>query len=85
MPRLMSLGVVLVVFIGVAALDTSRSATAQEDVDKPAEAKGESVFTDATPTLLASGVVPAYPALPAALALQQVVIAARRPHHHPGR
>src|SRR3954447_16191604 len=37
--------------------------------------KGESVFTDATPERLAIGTIPSFPSLPAALALQQVVIA----------
>ena len=36
---------------------------------------GESVFTGATPVLLAAGAVPAYPPLPAEIALQRVRLA----------
>ena len=73
MRRLTSLIAVGLVLLGVAALGASRSATVQ--ADQIELIVGESVFADATPTLLALGVVPAYPALPAALALQRVVIA----------
>jgi hypothetical protein len=38
-------------------------------------AEGESVFTDATPVDLGSGLIPAYPPLPAAIGLQRLTIA----------
>jgi len=69
----MSLGAVVVVLLGVAALGASRSATAQDDYARQKE--GESVFTNATPTLLAVGTLPSALPQPAELALQRVVIA----------
>jgi hypothetical protein len=73
---------VTVVFLlsGVVVLGATFAARAQSDVVErghpiPNHGEGESVFTNATPELLGDGLVPAYPSLPAALALQRVHIA----------
>src|SRR5688572_8140216 len=80
MRRLASLGVVLVLLSGVVALGATVAARAQSDVVErghpiPNQGEGESVFTNATPELLAVGLLPSYPSPPAALALQRVRIA----------
>jgi mannose-6-phosphate isomerase-like protein (cupin superfamily) len=62
-------GVIVLLLSGVVALAT-HSATAQEMMKR-----GESVFTDATPVDLGSGLIPAYPSLPAAIGLQRLTIA----------
>jgi hypothetical protein len=79
MRRLMSLGVVLVLLSGVVALGATFGARAQSDVVErghpiPNQGEGESVFTNATPELLAAGMIPSS-SPPAALALQRVHIA----------
>lgn len=51
-------------------LATVRAASLEE-----ARARGERVFAGATPELLAAGAVPAYPPLPAEIALQRVRLA----------
>jgi hypothetical protein len=76
----MSLGVVLVLLSGVVALGATFTAGAQSDVVErghpiPNQGEGESVFTNATPDLLAVGLLPFSPPQPAALALQRVRIA----------
>ena len=80
MRRLMSLGVVLVLLSGVVALGATFAARAgSETSDRghpiPNHGEGESVFTNATPELLAAGLLPSAPPQPAALALQRVHIA----------
>ncbi len=62
--------VISVVLLGVVALASTNSATAEE-----VALRGESVFTDATSEVLAVGTVPAFPSSPAELALQRVRIA----------
>ena len=66
--RSVPVGVIVLLLCGVVAL-AARSATAQQEM------KGESVFTGATPTALGSGLIPAYPPLPAAIGLQRLTIA----------
>ena len=61
--------------IGGVALAQLPDAAAEQTVPAEEEAKGESVFTGATPTLLAHGIIPAMPAAPAGIALQRVHIA----------
>jgi hypothetical protein len=68
--RFVPVGVILLLLSGMVALAV-RSAAAQDVYYK----QGESAFTDATPIDLGSGLIPAYPALPAAIGLQRVVIA----------
>ena len=63
--------VVVLVLSGAVALAVF-SASAQRAIDAE---KGESVFTDATPVDLGSGLIPAYPPLPAAIGLQRLTIA----------
>jgi quercetin dioxygenase-like cupin family protein len=80
MRRLMSLGVVLVLLSGVVALGATVVARAQSDVVErghpiPNQGDGESVFTNATPELLAASTVLSSLPQPAALALQRVRIA----------
>jgi hypothetical protein len=80
MRRLTSLVVILVVLSGAVALGATFAARAQSDVVErghpiPNHGEGESVFTDATPELLAGGVMPSFPPQPAAIALQRVRIA----------
>lgn len=58
----------LLVF-GLLVLGVGSAVHAQEAL------RGESVFTDATPTDLGSGAIPAFPATPANLGLQRVHIA----------
>ena len=65
--------VVLVLLLGLAVLGAGFPARAQEPYE--AMKAGESVFAGATPTDLGSGAVPAFPALPAAIGLQRVVVA----------
>jgi hypothetical protein len=67
--RFVPIVVVLLLLSGVVAL-AAFSAAAQSY-----EKAGESVFTDATPIDLGSGLIPASPSLPAAIGLQRVVIA----------
>ena len=67
--RFVPVGVIVLLLSGVVAL-TARSTTAQALVKKA----GESVFTDATPVDLGSGLIPAYPSLPAAIGLQRLTI-----------
>ena len=79
MRNLMSLGVVLVLLSGVVALGATFGARAQSDVVErghpiPNQGEGESVFTNATPELLAADLIPSS-SPPAALALQRVHIA----------
>jgi hypothetical protein len=78
--RLMPLAVVLVLLSGVVALGATFAARAQSETFPsghpiPDQGEGESVFTNATPELLAAGVLPAAPPPPAALALQRLTIA----------
>lgn len=61
----------IVLVLAVLVLGVGGAALAHEDYMK----MGESVFTDATPTLLADGAVPAWPVEAAGLALQRVNIA----------
>jgi hypothetical protein len=72
MLRRYSLFVVAVLMLGGVVAVTVRAATAQSYEEVKA---GESVFTDATPIDLGSGLIPASPSLPAAIGLQRVVIA----------
>jgi quercetin dioxygenase-like cupin family protein len=76
----MSLGLVLVLLSGVVALGATVTARAQSDVVErghpiPNHGEGESVFTNATPELLAASTVLSSLPQPAALALQRVRIA----------
>src|SRR5687768_1241590 len=78
--RLISLAVVLVLLSGVVALGAAFAARAQSETFPsghpiPDQGEGESVFTNATPELLAGSVLPAAPPQPAALALQRLTIA----------
>ncbi|MDQ3695490.1 MAG: hypothetical protein M3464_17990 [Chloroflexota bacterium] len=80
MRRLLFLGVVLVLLSGVVALGATFAARAQSETFPsghpiPDQGEGESVFTNATPELLAAGPLPSAPPRPAALALQRVTIA----------
>jgi hypothetical protein len=59
----------IVVFLAVLSLGFGGTTRAQD-----AMKMGESVFTDATPTLLADGAVAAFPSEPAGIALQRVHI-----------
>lgn len=61
----------IILVLAILVLGVGRAALAQEDYMK----MGESVFTDATPTLLADGPVSAFPSDPAGVALQRVHIA----------
>ena len=63
--------ILIVAFLAFIALGIGSVVRAQDDVMK----MGESVFTDATPTLLADGVVAAWPTEAAGIALQRVHIA----------
>jgi len=80
MRRFVPFVTVVVLLSGVVVLGATFAARAQSDVVErghpiPNHGEGESVFTNATPELLADGLVPAYPSLPAAIALQRVHIA----------
>ncbi len=80
MRRPMSLGVVLVLLSGVVALGATFAARAQSETFPsghpiPDQGAGESVFTNATPELLAAGLLPSSPPQPAAIALQRVRLA----------
>ena len=80
MRRFVPFVAVVVLLSAVVALGTTFAARAQSDVVErghpiPNHGEGESVFTDATPELLAGGVMPSSPPQPAAIALQRVRIA----------
>ncbi|HEU5434512.1 MAG TPA: hypothetical protein VFU81_22760 [Thermomicrobiales bacterium] len=82
MRRLAGVVAIIGMLLGLAALGVTFHAGAQVtpgDIRPPGALpdyeRGESVFTDATPVSLAVGLIPAYPPLPAAIALQRVVIA----------
>ena len=64
----------MILLLGVLALGVSVSARALPFTSEIAM-RGESVFTDATDTVLAAGSVPAFPSTPAEIGLQRVHIA----------
>ena len=78
--RFLFLAVVLVLLSGVVVLGTTVATMAQSDTFPsghpiPDQGEGESVFTGATPELLAAGLLPAAPPQPGALALQRLTLA----------
>src|SRR5215210_561891 len=78
--RILFLTVVLVLLSGAVALGATFAVRAQSETFPsghpiPDQGEGESVFTNATPELLAAGLLPVAPSQPAALALQRLTIA----------
>jgi hypothetical protein len=69
--RFVPVGVVLLLLSGVVAVAAYSAAAQESEMMK----RGESVFTDATPIDLGSGLIPASPPLPAAIGLQRLTIA----------